>query len=225
VLAQQQVTAGTSEITWMQPLLEHLDLTDVVVTADVLHTTRGLARYLTQRHAHYVLTVKENQHRLHTRLTALPWPHATCHTSTGTGHGRLEQRTIEVLPAPDDLGFPATTQVFPLTRYRTDRTTGTHATHTGHGITSLPTGTDPAGIATHLRRHREIENRLHWVRDTTYREDASRVRTRTGPRAMASLRNPAISALRTAGHSSIAAALRHPARDTTRPLTQFGITP
>jgi hypothetical protein len=42
---------------------------------------------------------------------------------------------------------------------------------------------------------------------------------------MASLRNLAISALRTAGHTSIAAALRHTTRDTTRPLTLFGITP
>jgi len=110
VLAQQQVNTGTSEITWMQPLLDGIDLARVVVTADALHTTRALARYLTRRDADYVLTVKANQHRLHTRLTALPWPQATHHTSTGIGHGRLEQRTIEVLPAPDDLGFPATAQ-------------------------------------------------------------------------------------------------------------------
>ncbi|WP_315863308.1 ISAs1 family transposase [Amycolatopsis sp. FBCC-B4732] len=223
VLAQQQVTPGTSEITWMQPLLDTLDLTGVVVTADALHTTRSLARYLDQRGADYVFTVKANQHRLHTRLRALPWPQATHHTSTETGHGRLEQRTIETMPAPDDLGFPATTQVFQITGYRTDRTTRTRETHTGYGITSLPTGTGPANIAGHLRRHWEIENRLHWVRDTTYNEDASQVRTGTGPRSMASLRNLAISALRTAGHTSIAAALRHMARNTTRPLALYGI--
>ncbi|MFC5092173.1 ISAs1 family transposase [Amycolatopsis plumensis] len=225
VLAQQNVTRGTSEISWMQPLLEGIDLAGVVVTADALHTTRGLARYLTRRDADYVFTVKANQHRLHTRLTTMPWPQATHHTSTGIGHGRLEQRTIETLPAPDDLGFPATTQVFQVTRYRTDRTTGTRETHTGYGITSLPSDTSPAAIATHLRRHWHIENRLHWVRDTTYNEDASRVRTGTGPRAMASLRNLAISALRTQGHNSIATALRHMARNPTRPLTLFGITP
>ncbi|GHG28405.1 MULTISPECIES: transposase family protein [Amycolatopsis] len=56
-------------------------------------------------------------------------------------------RTIEALPAPDDLGFPASTQVFQLTRYRTDRATGIHETHTGYGITSLPAGTSPATIA------------------------------------------------------------------------------
>ena len=225
VLAQQQVNTGTSEITWMQPLLDGIDLARVVVTADALHTTRALARYLTRRDADYVLTVKANQHRLHTRLTALPWPQATHHTSTGIGHGRLEQRTIEVLPAPDDLGFPATAQVFQLTRHRTSRTTGTRETHTDYGITSLPASTSPATIATHLRRHWEIENRLHWVRDTTYNEDHSRVRTRTGPRAMATLRNLAISTLHATGHTSITRALRHMARNTTRPPTLFGITP
>ncbi|MGK3207748.1 ISAs1 family transposase [Amycolatopsis sp. MEPSY49] len=223
VLAQRQVTAGTSEISWIQPLLATLDLTGVVVTADALHTTRGLARYLARREAHYVFTVKANQHRLHARLAALPWPAAGHHISTGIGHGRLEQRTIEVLPAPANLDFPHAATVFQITRYRTDRATGTRETHTGYGITNLPAGTGPATIAGHLRRHWEIENRLHWVRDTTYREDHPRVRTGTAPRAMATLRNLAISALRTAGHTSIAAALRHTARDTTRPLTLFGI--
>ena len=225
VLTQRQVTTGTSEISWIQPLLATLDLTGVVVTADALHTTRALARYLARREAHYVFTVKANQHRLHARLAALPWPAASHHTSTGIGHGRLEQRTIEVLPAPANLDFPHAATVFQITRYRTDRTTGTRETHTGYGITSLPASTGPADIAGHLRRHWEIENRLHWVRDTTYREDHSRVRTGTAPRAMASLRNLAISALRTAGHTSIAAALRHTARDANRPLTLFGITP
>ena len=57
----------------------------------------------------------------------------------------------------------------------------------------------------------------------TYDEDRSQVRTGTGPRVMASLRNLAISALRIAGHTNIAAALRWAARDHTRPLTILGI--
>ncbi|WP_244170732.1 ISAs1 family transposase [Amycolatopsis tolypomycina] len=224
VLAQQNVARGTSEITWMQPLLDGIDLTGVVVTADALHTTRGLARYLTHRDAHYVFTVKENQHRLHARLQALPWPHATRHTSTGIGHGRLEQRTTEVLPAPDDLDFPHAAQVFQTTRYRTDRVSGKRENHTVYGITPLtPDQAGPATIATLLRGHWSIENRLHCVRDTTYGEDASRVRTGTAPRAMATLRNLAISAHRAAGRTNIAAALRHTARHATRPLTLYGI--
>ncbi len=225
VLAQRQVTAGTSEISWMQPLLDTLDLTGVVVTADALHTTRSLARHLDQRGADYVFTVKADQHRLHTRLTTLPWPQATRHTSTGIGHRRLEHRTIETMPAPDNLDFPHAATVFQITRYRTDRATGVRETTPATASPGCPPAPTPATIAGHLRGHWDIENRLHWVRDTTYHEDHSRVRTRTAPRAMASLRNLAISAPRTAGHTSIAAALRHTARNTTRPLTLFGITP
>lgn len=43
--------AGTSEIAWMQPLLDRIGLGGVVVTADALHTTRGLAAYLAGRGA------------------------------------------------------------------------------------------------------------------------------------------------------------------------------
>jgi len=62
------------------------------------------------------------------------------------------------------------------------------------------------------------------VRDTAYAEDASRVRTATAPRAMATLRNLAISALRHTGRDNIAASLRHHARDSRRPLRTLGIT-
>jgi hypothetical protein len=68
----------------------------------------------------------------------------------------------------------------------------------------------------------EIENRLHWVRDVTYQEDKSLVRTGNAPRVMASLRSPAISLLRLDGHANIAAANRHHARDPQRTLQLLG---
>lgn len=63
-----------------------------------------------------------------------------------------------------------------------------------------------------------IENRLHWVRDVDYDEDRSQVRTGSGPQVMATLRNTAIGLLRLAGHTNIAAALRHHIRDFNRPV-------
>lgn len=228
VWGQQLVNQGTSEIAWFAPLLEHIDLAGAVVTADALHTTRAHATWLHQHDAFSVFTVKANQHRLYERLAALPWPQAEHHTQTGVGHGRIEQRTIEVLPAPADLDFPHATQVWQITRYRTHRTTGHRETHTTYGVTNLPrqhthSTTDAAGIAGLLRGHWHIENRLHWIRDVTWGEDTSRVRTGTAPRAMASLRNLAISALRLAGYHNLAQATRHMARQATRPLHLFGI--
>jgi predicted transposase YbfD/YdcC len=69
-----------------------------------------------------------------------------------------------------------------------------------------------------IRGHRGIEDRLHWVRDMDFDEDRSRVRTGSGPRIMASLRNLVITILRLTGAASIAAALRYPARRPSRPL-------
>jgi hypothetical protein len=65
---------------------------------------------------------------------------------------------------------------------------------------------------------------LHHIRDTTFAEDASRVRTGTAPRAMASLRNLAIGVLHAHGHRNLAAARRRNARDATRVLPLLGIT-
>ena len=59
------------------------------------------------------------------------------------------------------------------------------------------------------RNHWTIENRLHWVRDVTFGEDHSRVRTQNAPQVMASLRNIAISLLRLACANNIAKALRY----------------
>jgi predicted transposase YbfD/YdcC len=77
---------------------------------------------------------------------------------------------------------------------------------------------DPATLAAWVRGHWEIENRLHWVRDVTYQEDKSLVRTGNAPRVMASLRSLAISLLRLDGQANIAAANRHHARDPQRTL-------
>jgi hypothetical protein len=61
-------------------------------------------------------------------------------------------------------------------------------------------------------------------RDTLYQEDTSRVRTRSGPRAMAALRNLAIGALHVAGRTDITEATRWATRFMDRPFTILGLT-
>jgi len=232
VLGQRLVPTGTSEITAFGPLLDTIDLAGLVITADALHTTRAHARSVIDHGADYVFTVKANQSGLHHHLTALPWDDIPALTTTETGHGRTEHRTIRLAPLATDItdagytnpGFPHAAHAFRIDRHTTLHGSSQHRTHTALGLTSL---TDhrahPHTIARYLRGHWHIENRLHWVRDVTYREDQSRVRTGTAARTMASLRNLAISALRQTGHTNIAQALRHMARDTNRPLQLLGI--
>jgi hypothetical protein len=61
------------------------------------------------------------------------------------------------------------------------------------------------------------------VRDVTFDEDRCQIRVGNAPRVMATLRNLAISTLRLAGHTNIAAGLRSMARDVTRTLTLLGL--
>jgi hypothetical protein len=49
-----------------------------------------------------------------------------------------------------------------------------------------------------------VENRLHWVRDVTFREDNSQLRTGTAPRALATFRNLALNACRLNARANIA---------------------
>jgi hypothetical protein len=66
---------------------------------------------------------------------------------------------------------------------------------------------------------------LHYIRDVTYGEDASPIRAGSGPQAMAPPRNLGIGILELGGCPGIAAACRHHARDATRTLGTFGLTP
>lgn len=93
-----------------------------------------------------------------------------------------------------------------------------------YGITSLTTQeAGPMRLLEILRGHWEIENRIHWVRDVTFDEDRSQVRTGVGARVMASLRNLAIGVLRLAGATNIAAAIRHVSYKADRALRLIGL--
>ncbi|MEC3979665.1 ISAs1 family transposase [Amycolatopsis sp. H20-H5] len=227
VVSQREVGEKTNEITCFQPLLDTVDLTGAVVTADAMHTQRAHASYLVTEHgADYVLIVKANQPNLFTQLDALTWEQFPLHTNENISHGRVESRTIRVQPAPENIDFPHVAQVFLIERYVTDVSSGKKSAIAVLGITSRDTTqADAPQIATWARDHWSIENKLHYVRDVTYDEDASRTRTGNGPRITASIRNLAISTLRLAGKTNIAAALRHNGPDFTRPLQLLQIHP
>ncbi|MFI7151817.1 ISAs1 family transposase [Nonomuraea sp. NPDC050022] len=207
VVAQRQVEAHSNEIPAFAPLLAKLDLTGMVITADALHTQHEHARHIIAAGGHYLFLVKGNQPTLHRRLKALPWREAILNDRTDeTGHGRREIRRMKICTARPGLPFPHAAQAIQVKRRRTDHKTGKTTIVTIYAVTSLPPGrTTHAHLATLIRGHWSVET-LHHIRDVTYREDASRVRTGTAPRIMAGLRNLAIGLARLIGWTNIAAA-------------------
>ena len=220
VVAQLAVGAKTNEIPLLTKLLETIDITGAIITADALHCQRGTADYITGRGGHYIFTVKDNQRTLRKQLKDLPWKHIpVLDTSIEHGHGRTAKRVLKATEINGGIGFPKALQVLQLTRTVTNAKNRTRHTEVVYAVTSLSaTHAQPGHIADWLRGHWHIENRLHWVRDVTYAEDHSQIRTGGGPQVMATLRNTVIGLLRLTGHDNIPAALRHHARDHHRPI-------
>jgi predicted transposase YbfD/YdcC len=231
VLGQVEVGAKTNEVPMFAPLIDQLAVTGIdparlVITADALHCQRDHATYLHQRGAGFVFTVKHNQPGLFAALDALPWTEVpVAHRQTDRGHGRITTRTIQTLPAPPDLPFPHVDQVWLIERYVTDLAGNPTSAIAALGVTNLHTHrAAPAEIARLVRDHWGVES-LHWLRDTVYREDDSRARTRSGPRVMAGLRNLSVGAWHLAGRRDISEATRWAGRNMLRPFQILGLTP
>jgi predicted transposase YbfD/YdcC len=213
VLTQRAIDEG-NEIAAFASTLDTLpDLRGVLITADALHTQREHAAYLHGRGAHYLFTVKRNQPTLYAALAGLPWAQVERQVRRQSGHGRSETRSIAVLAADGAGGidglFPHVAQVMRIIRSRTDRATGKRSREVVYAVTCLDhRQADPGLLAGWLQGHWGIENRVHHVRDVTHGEDASRIRTGTGPQLMAALRNTDLNLARLRGETNIAASQR-----------------
>ncbi len=217
VLGQLAVAAKSNEIPAVRTLLATFDLTGVVVTVDAMHTQSDTAQLIVDGGGDYVFTVKANQPKLYAACKALPWSQVPARRVTSKGHGRRVTRTIKVVTAPAWVEFAGAVQVAQVRRTVTRK--GKKTVEVVYLITSADTlAASPATLAAWVQGHWGIENKLHWVRDVTFDEDRSQVRTGAGPHVMATLRNTAISLLRLAGWTNIAHALRHHAADSQRPL-------
>jgi predicted transposase YbfD/YdcC len=106
----------------LQPLLDGLDLADMVVTADALQTQPQAAEFLvTDKQAHYLLVVKANQPSLLDRCERLPWQRVPVLDRTrDRGHGRIERCTLKAVSV-NHFGFPHTAQVIQVTRKTRER--------------------------------------------------------------------------------------------------------
>jgi len=212
IIAQREVDGKTNEITQFRPLLEKIPLSGTVVTADAMHCQEDHAIFLVrEKNADFIFYTKGNQPTLERfvqeQLCVQP---VTTFERTDKGHGRIDTRGIEVYePLAYELNavsFPFIRQIFKITRrsIRNDKISYEER----YGITSLSaTRATPEEILALSIGHWGVESN-HWLRDETFGEDKSRIRTGSGPRTMATLRNLTISLLRISGEENIAQTLR-----------------
>ena len=227
VIAQLLIPDGTNEITCVKALLDPVAIGEVVVTADAAHAQTKTAEYLTGRDADYVLTVKGNRKALLTQVKAilgqaglddLDGVDGACHVADDAGHGRRVRRAIWLAPA-GGVDFPGAEQVFRIRREVRNCSGQLVSKEIVHGVTSL--SAEEAGaeaVARWVRAHWGIENKIHWVRDVVFGEDAHHAYLGAAAQVMAMFRNLAIGLIRLSGIVKISQTLERIAADRNRIL-------
>ncbi len=189
-------------------------LRERVCTADALHTHAEFQRLMHELQGDSLLTVKGNQPTLYADLAtyfADPQARYLQAETVDRRRGRTEVRTLKVSTEMNAYlapSWPFVAQVAQLTRTVTKA--GKTTTEVVYLITTLaPSKASPQRLLELNRGHGRIENGSHYVRDVTFSEDRSRLRTGNAPQILAALRNRAITLIHRFGSSHIRATRHH----------------
>ena len=223
VLVQAQVDQKENEIVVAPQVLGQVNLSGAIVIGDAMHTQRGVSRQIVTSGGHYLWFVKDNQPRTRWAIEKL-FVHEMCNLRQGApfskeiqtfskttkGHGRIETRTIFVSTLLNDyLDWPYVAQVFRLERIRWHTRYKGKTREIIYGLTSLaPHQASPKRLLMLTREYWAIENGLHYRRDVTLGEDATRMTKGQAGRNMAILNNLVLGLCLRQGHSNVAHARR-----------------
>jgi predicted transposase YbfD/YdcC len=199
VLGQVATSVKSNEITAIPALLQLLDLRGATVTIDAMGCQKAIAQQVRDQGADYLLAVKGNQENLqkllqfyfgrgHSNLER--WKLKTLEKD----HGRVDQRSYTVMAAPLAICrlWPDAKSIVRACRETTIQ--GEKTQEVRDFISSLPPKVET--LASLVRGHWGIENKLHWSLDVTFREDQSRIRQGHAAENAALLRRLALSILK-----------------------------
>jgi predicted transposase YbfD/YdcC len=209
VLMQVEVDTKHNEIVAAPRLLEQLDLRGRIVMADAMLTQHAICKQIVEAEGHYILPVKANHPTLQHDIAeaflppvAIGGRQGACLPQHTTQHirlrsGRLEYRYLTTTDALNDfLDWPDVQQVFRLQRL-VQHPAGRLTYQVVFGISSLSLDlAPPERLLALLQDYWHIENRLHYVRDVSFHEDACRIRHRRRQRFLATLNNLVIGLIR-----------------------------
>jgi predicted transposase YbfD/YdcC len=213
VWAELAVGEKTNEIPEARKLLPTLPIEGRGCTFDALHSHRQLWNLLRAKGAYPLFVIKGNEPTHQADLAtyfADPCAQFQQAETLDRQRGRIESRAIrvsqELCPYLQD-EWPGITHVAQLTRTRIQK--GEAAVEIVYLIDILPAGSNaPQHLLELSRGHWDIENSLHYVRDVTFAEDRSRLRTGHVPQLLAACRNLALTLIHRSGSSQIAASRR-----------------
>lgn len=196
VLGQLAVADKSSEVTAIPAFLRTIDLKGAVVSIDAAGCHLDTAELVREGKAHYLLGLKANQPTLMhaVEMAFVGQRPASNHVDLDKGHGRIEQRTCDVLPASvlkEAAGaWPDLSSLIRVVACREEVLGPGPTEEVRFYISSLKD--DARKFNALVREHWSIENRMHWVLDVTFQEDASRLRKGHAHQNMAIIRRTAL---------------------------------
>jgi len=226
VLAQEEVEDKANEITVAPQLLKNVGVKGKIVTGDALHTQRETSQQILAGGGDYLWPVKENHPRMRAEIERLfasqPSQPGVGQIATdfqeakrvSYGHGRIETRIIQTSTMLNDyIDWPGLQQVYKLERrfswFRNGEIYKT-TIETEVGVTSLSREkAPPARLMDVRRQYWLIETGLHYRRDVTFKEDATRMTIGSAGRILASMHNLLIGLVKKAGYTNAAKARRY----------------
>lgn len=186
-IEQKVIDTKKNEITYASEVIAELDISGAIITCDALNTQVKFAETIVCKGADYLLAVKENQPRLYQQVSGwfdVPSEIRKCKfiTSEDDSNGRIELRTVSVLPATLLKVDKEIFEKWPglehgcIVKTTTERRFSDESKNTletRYYISSL--GYEETYIKEMLlraiRQHWAIENNLHWVLDITFCQD------------------------------------------------------
>jgi predicted transposase YbfD/YdcC len=221
VVAQEVVDTKENEIVAAPKALEQVPLAGKIVTGDAMHTQRAISAHIVERGGDYLWPVKENQERLYQAIQHLfapdnPKPGFGKITTdfqgiekVNCGHGRIEKRSLQTSAMLNEyLDWPGIGQVYRLERKFTWIRQGKvykTSCEVEFGITSLcREKASPSKVLQVRRKHWLIETGLHYRRDVTFHEDATRMTKGAAGRILAIVHNLVLGLLKKAGFTNAA---------------------
>lgn len=206
VLGQRKVADKSNEITAIPLLLDLLELKGATVTIDAMGCQKEVTAKIIAKQGHYMLALKGNQGTLQQEVKA--WFHKarrdafhglTCQQDEQTdhGHGRIEvRRCTQITIDPKWLTKGAQwVGLKTVVEIESERhIEGKVSNETRYYISSHEVNAPYA--AKIIRGHWEVENKLHWVLDVTFKEDESRIRRGHGAEVMNAMRKIALNLLK-----------------------------
>lgn len=193
----------TSEISVVQELLNQFEITKAVFTLDALHCQKKTVQAIIKSGNNYVITVKQNQPKLHAAIVkqTQTTPPGSTWSWTQKGHGHTVKCRLQVYSAPADMKSQWTGLQQVISVKRQGERDGKSFRTITYYITSE---TNKAyALAQTIRGHRKIENNLHWVKDVIFKEDHCGIRSPPQAATLGVFRNFAFNLLVLEGFHSL----------------------